>query len=1139
MKKINTLLYILLAGFVALFATDANAQTTWDFSTMSDADKAACQADDNWLLGSDRWCYVGGALDNAPLVANGTELDYAKGLTFTAGAPSEKVEGKAKVRCNFGSSRLELNGNGVKLTINNLKVGQVVSVKCLTGKNEEARGLDAKNLSGTQGFGESAISAEEMTCTGTVAADGDVTLTTLVGGMYIYSISVSAAQQGGGDEPDEPVAGDDHSVSGNTTVNQMRLTVGSDIKYYNTDDVKVAFNKAEGTVIVTPVDGDWVDTYTRSVSHIDFTVAQSEGGESDIQEGEIKITEAKGWQESLYAKWEKYSGAVSYNVYYKGGKATDWTKIDQQLVRDYGSYARADVVGLVAGNDYAIKVVAVDNDGNEVSGVEGIAENMTVVNYDRSGYAHFNRTEGVGAYNNDGSLKADAKVLYVTANTAKTISTDVIIDSKGKTETRTGIQNILDAYTKGYDSTPITFRIIGLVEDGDLDGMSSSSEGLQIKSNKDGVAQNITIEGIGEDATVSGFGFLCRNTTSIEFRNFAIMNFMDDGISLDTDNSNIWIHNMDLFYGQAGGDSDQAKGDGTIDLKGDSKYITLSSNHFWDSGKSSLCGMTSESGDNWITYHHNWFDHTDSRTPRVRTMTVHVYNNYYDGVSKYGVGATTGSSVFVESNYFRNTNKPMMISLQGSDIAGDGEGTFSGEDGGIIKSYGNVFAEKSSNFRYVTYQENNVQFDAYEASSRDEQVPSSVKTLAGGNTYNNFDTNSSQIYDYDADAAVDIPGVVTGYYGAGRLNHGDFQFTFNNSVDDGSYDVNKELKNKVLNYETSLVGIYGDENAESGEQGSEGGDEPVNPNPGGDEGEDNPDEPETPVVTEGDIYASFVGGKLQSNNVSIFTEGSSAAKADKSGTMTINGTAYSEGLKMNSSGELTVTPTEDMTMTLYFDKRDDYTDGEIGLAINGEDIAGVATAAGDGYTITVDVKAGTSYKITRGGSVETCLYYVALESKNGGDVTDPDEGGEEPVDPNPDEGEDPDTPVTGETITCNFDGKAASNSRFVATKDGAEPSWTSKNGPVTVGGVTYTNGVKMESATNIAFSIDTPMTLNIYFTKAEKDPADIEVDDVKIEGLANDNYFVATTSIEAGDHNITRGSKETQIYLIELVPAGK
>ena len=87
-----------------------------------------------------------------------------------------------------------------------------------------------------------------------------------------------------------------------------------------------------------------------------------------------------------------------------------------------------------------------------------------------------------------------------------------------------------------------------------------------------------------------------------------------------------------------------------MDLKNDSQYITISYNHFWDSGKMSLCGMKSETGENFITYHHNWFDHSDSRHPRIRTMSVHVYNNYYDGNSKYGVGVTMGASDFVESN---------------------------------------------------------------------------------------------------------------------------------------------------------------------------------------------------------------------------------------------------------------------------------------------------------------------------------------------------------------------------------------------------------------------------------------------------------------------------------------------------------
>ena len=102
-----------------------------------------------------------------------------------------------------------------------------------------------------------------------------------------------------------------------------------------------------------------------------------------MTENGIKITESKGWQESLYAKWTLVSDAKSYNVYVKGGQYADYTKIDQQLVRNYGTYGRADVVGLKAGN-YSLKVVAVDANGNEMAAT-GEAANLNVKNYDRQG----------------------------------------------------------------------------------------------------------------------------------------------------------------------------------------------------------------------------------------------------------------------------------------------------------------------------------------------------------------------------------------------------------------------------------------------------------------------------------------------------------------------------------------------------------------------------------------------------------------------------------------------------------------------------------------------------------------------------------------------------------------------------------
>ncbi|MDE7089377.1 MAG: pectate lyase, partial [Prevotella sp.] len=474
-------------------------------------------------------------------------------------------------------------------------------------------------------------------------------------------------------------------------------------------------------------------------------------------------TEAKGWFESAFVKFDLFEGAKSYNIYIKGGNYTDYTKIDEQLVRNYGTYGRADVLGLVAGNDYAIRVVPVAEDKTEMMANANEATAIVVANYDRSGFAHKDRTEGVGAYNNDGSLKTGANVVYITKNNAKTVKLSIVSNNKGGTTEYTGFQQIINGYKKGYETKPLAIRLVGTISASDCDEFLSSAEGLQIKGAKAYMPMNITIEGVGDDATTTGFGFLIRNAASIELRNFANMLCMDDAVSIDTDNKHIWVHNLDLFYGNTGGDADQAKGDGTIDMKGDSKYVTVSYNHLWDCGKASLCGMKSETGPNWITYHHNWFDHSDSRHPRIRTMSVHVYNNYFDGNAKYGVGAAYQSNAFVEANYFRNCKYPMLISRQGSDVATDSKGTFSGEDGGMIKSYANKIIGAT---RYVTYQQNSTEFDAYEAQRRDEQVPAVVVAKQGGRKYDNFDTDASLFYTYTPDAADDVPAVVTGWLGA-------------------------------------------------------------------------------------------------------------------------------------------------------------------------------------------------------------------------------------------------------------------------------------------------------------------------------------------------------------------------------------
>ena len=942
MKKMVFTLALLLMSLSAAMAQ------TWTFGAMSEADKALCAADANWVLGTDRYGYTL-ALANEALVANGTELAYTKGLKFTAGAPTDKLDSKAKVRLNYGSSRLELNGNGVSLIIPSLKAGQKVSVSCSTGKTGTARGLDATNITPVSGS-FNATSVDKVTNVGTVTADGDVVLTTNGGGMNIFSIKVETV---GGGSTDTPGSTDKitHAVARNSKVNQMYVTTKSgDVKYYNTADLTSVKFEGDKTIIA-PKSGVENDEYNASVQAISFAkkADQGESGDIDNPAGVIQITEAKGWQESAYLKWAPFEGASSYNVYV-GDK-----KIDAQLIRQYASYYRADVLGLEAGT-YSVKVVPVNAEGTEIAGAN-TASNLVVKSYNREGFAHF-KYAGVGAYNNDGTLKAGAKVLYITAKTAKTVSTTV---NTGKPETITGLQSIIDAYSKGKDTTPIAFRIIGKVNLSDLDHISSSAEGLQVK----GAMMNMTFEGVGDDATVYGFGFLLREAESVEFRNFAIMRCLDDAMSLDTDNSHVWIHNMDLFYGKKGGAADQAKGDGTVDIKGDSKYVTVAYNRFWDNGKASMCGMKSETGENWITYHHNWFDHSDSRMARVRTMSVHMYNNYYQHNDVYGIGATSGSSIFMESNYFDAVKRPIMSSLQGTDAMGDG--TFSGEKGGLIKAYGNVFANKPENFSYITYAENNTSFDAYEVSDPSEQVPSSVKTLVGGTSYNNFDTNSSLMYTYAADKAEDVPSIVEGFYGAGRLNHGDIDFVIPDEtvVTNGHQQPWPALASILDAYTSGVVKVFGESNAsgeggstEGGSTGGETGGSGEGGSTGGSTGGSEGGSTVTPI--EGTVTCSFTAnGKeaVPSNSAFALTGEAKNVKAEET---VIDGTTYTASLKMETKTEVSFTTSQKMTLYVYY--------GVSGTKTNVK-VDGVKQA---GAPTTVVLEAG-AHKITKGDSSAIAL----------------------------------------------------------------------------------------------------------------------------------------------------------------------
>lgn len=70
-------------------------------------------------------------------------------------------------------------------------------------------------------------------------------------------------------------------------------------------------------------------------------------------------------------------------------------------------------------------------------GTEVSKKDIAVTAIDRSGYAHFGNTEGIGAYTNDGELKNGAVVVYVSDATKNNVSAKI-----GK-NTYTGLVNIL------------------------------------------------------------------------------------------------------------------------------------------------------------------------------------------------------------------------------------------------------------------------------------------------------------------------------------------------------------------------------------------------------------------------------------------------------------------------------------------------------------------------------------------------------------------------------------------------------------------------------------------------------------------------------------------------------------------------
>jgi pectate lyase len=249
--------------------------------------------------------------------------------------------------------------------------------------------------------------------------------------------------------------------------------------------------------------------------------------------------------------------------------------------------------------------------------------------------------------------------------------------------TDSGTLNTLLTARQKYVTTPVVYMISGT--------LTSPGNEIDVKR-----TSNISILGIGSDAVINGFGFKLTDATNIVFRNITFTDCTageGDAISIES-STNVWVdHN---YFTDAPGDSSNEDHDGQTDTKKGSVNVTVSYNHYTHHRKTCLLGYTASDYSDTatgITYYHNWFERTYSRTPRVRHAHPHVLNNYFDECGMWGadsggyaIGATCGCLIYSEANYFEHVRTPFLISMYN-----DPEGVLSHDPVGYLKSVNDYF----------------------------------------------------------------------------------------------------------------------------------------------------------------------------------------------------------------------------------------------------------------------------------------------------------------------------------------------------------------------------------------------------------------------------------------------------------------
>ena len=180
------------------------------------------------------------------------------------------------------------------------------------------------------------------------------------------------------------------------------------------------------------------------------------------------------------------------------------------------------------------------------------------------------------------------------------------------------------------------------------------------------VASNKTIIGVGDTGEiVHGELHLNPGTHNVIIRNLTIRDSYVEGdwdgkttdfdaIQMDSVH-HVWIDHNRFTH----------MGDGLLDIRKDSEYVTVSYNQFSNHNKAFGIGWT-DNVRTQITIDHNWFTGTKQRNPSADNCAyAHLYNNYVsaqvadgDPVWTYGNWSRGRTKMVIENSYYDRVQHP-------------------------------------------------------------------------------------------------------------------------------------------------------------------------------------------------------------------------------------------------------------------------------------------------------------------------------------------------------------------------------------------------------------------------------------------------------------------------------------------------